>query len=47
MLAGWSQLFGLLTFELFGQTRNFVDDDEALFRSAAAMMARSIGLSAA
>jgi AcrR family transcriptional regulator len=41
---GWTQLFGLLTFELFGQTRNFVADDELLFRDAAANMARRIGL---
>ena len=40
----WSQLFGLLTFELFGQTRDFVSDDEALFRAAATAMAASIGL---
>lgn len=44
IITAWSQLFGLLTFELFGQTRNFVSDDEALFRAAAASMAASIGL---
>jgi AcrR family transcriptional regulator len=44
IITAWSQLFGLLTFELFGQTRNFVSDDEALFRAAAAAMAASIGL---
>jgi AcrR family transcriptional regulator len=44
IVTAWSQLFGLLTFELFGQTRNFVSDDEALFRAAAAAMAASIGL---
>jgi AcrR family transcriptional regulator len=44
LITGWSQLFGLLTFELFGQTRNFVSDDEALFRAAAAAMAATIGL---
>jgi AcrR family transcriptional regulator len=44
IVTAWSQLFGLLSFELFGQTRNFVDDDEALFRAAAAAMAASIGL---
>lgn len=44
IIAGWTQLFGLLTFELFGQTRNFVSDDEALFRAAAEAMAASIGL---
>lgn len=44
IITAWSQLFGLLTFELFGQTRNFVSDDEALFRAAATAMAASIGL---
>lgn len=47
IITGWSQLFGLLTFELFGQTRNFVPDDEALFRAAASAMAASIGLRSA
>lgn len=44
MLVAWTQLFGLLTFELFGQTRNFVEDDGLLFRDAAAAMAATIGL---
>ena len=44
IITAWSQLFGLLSFELFGQTRNFVDDDEALFRAAATAMAAAIGL---
>jgi AcrR family transcriptional regulator len=44
VITAWSQLFGLLSFELFGQTRNLVSDDEALFRAAAAAMAASIGL---
>ncbi len=43
-VAAWTQLFGLLTFELFGQTRNLVTDDEALFRDAALAMATRIGL---
>ncbi len=46
IITAWTQLFGLLTFELFGQTRNLVGDDEALFRAAAASMAASIGLPA-
>lgn len=46
ILTAWTQLFGLLTFELFGQTRNLVGDDEALFRAAATSMAASIGLPA-
>ena len=44
IITAWSQLFGLLTFELFGQTRNLVSDDEALFRAAATAMSTSIGL---
>jgi AcrR family transcriptional regulator len=45
LLLAWTQLFGLLTFELFGQTRNFVHDDEQLFADAAATMAAQLGLS--
>jgi AcrR family transcriptional regulator len=44
IVTAWSQLFGLLSFELFGQTRNFVSDDEALFRASAVSMAATIGL---
>lgn len=44
LLLAWTQLFGLLTFELFGQTRNFVHDDALLFRDAAATMAARLGL---
>lgn len=43
-LLAWTQLFGLLSFELFGQTRNLVSDDEQLFRDAATTMARHLGL---
>jgi hypothetical protein len=44
LVLAWTQLFGLLSFELFGQTRNFVHDDELLFRDAASTMARHLGL---
>jgi AcrR family transcriptional regulator len=44
IIAAWTQMFGLLTFELFGQTRNLVGDDEALFRASAATMAATLGL---
>ena len=44
IVLAWTQLFGLLTFELFGQTKNFVADDGLLFRDAAATMAKHIGL---
>lgn len=46
VLVAWTQLFGLLTFELFGQTKGFVDDDEQLFRDAATTMAAQLGLGA-
>lgn len=44
LLLAWTQLFGLLTFELFGQTRNMVHDDACLFRDAATTMAHHLGL---
>jgi hypothetical protein len=44
IVLAWTQLFGLLSFELFGQTRKFVHDDELLFHDAAATMARHLGL---
>lgn len=43
-LLAWTQLFGLLSFELFGQTRGVVTDHEALFDAATASMAAAIGL---
>lgn len=43
-IAAWTQLFGLLTFELFGQTRRLVEHHAELFRSASEAMARQIGL---
>lgn len=43
-LIAWTQLFGLLSFEVFGQTRGIVEDHEAFFRSAADAMAGGIGL---
>jgi len=47
LLLAWTQLFGLLTFELFGQTRNFAHDDEQLFVDAATTMAHHLGLTGA
>ena len=44
VLLAWTQLFGLLSFELFGQTRGVVTDHEALFATATASMATAIGL---
>jgi AcrR family transcriptional regulator len=43
-LAGWSQLFGMISFELFGQTRNFTDHDESLFLATVELVADTIGL---
>lgn len=44
VVVAWTQLFGLLSFELFGQTRGLVEHHEALFRDAATAMAAGIGL---
>jgi AcrR family transcriptional regulator len=44
MLAAWTQLFGLVSFELFGQTRNVIEHHAALFDTAVLAMARTVGL---
>jgi AcrR family transcriptional regulator len=44
MLAAWTQLFGLVSFELFGQTRNVIEQHAALFDTTVLAMARGIGL---
>jgi AcrR family transcriptional regulator len=44
VLTAWTQMFGLLSFELFGQTRGLIDDHEAFFREAATVMGLRIGL---
>ena len=46
MLVAWTQLFGLLSFELFGQTRGMVADHQALYVAATTAMGRQIGLAA-
>lgn len=43
-LAAWTQLFGLVSFELFSQTRGAIAAHEDLLRSAATTMARHMGL---
>lgn len=43
-LLAWTQLFGVLSFEVFGQTRGGITDHDALFTAAAATMADAIGL---
>jgi len=43
-LVAWTQLFGLLSFELFGQTKGVVEDHAAFFEDAARTMAARLGL---
>jgi AcrR family transcriptional regulator len=45
-LLAWTQLFGHLSFELFGQTRGVIEDHATFFRAASTEMAARIGLSA-
>ncbi|MDQ0797913.1 TetR/AcrR family transcriptional regulator [Streptomyces sp. B1I3] len=44
LVAAWAQLFGLISFELFGQFTRVVEDREPFFRHAALELARSAGL---
>lgn len=44
LLIVWSQLFGLVSFELFGQFVGSADPADAFFRHAAAQMADFLGL---
>lgn len=44
LVTAWAQLFGLISFELFGQFHGVVEDREALFRQSADGLARSVGL---
>jgi AcrR family transcriptional regulator len=44
LLAAWTQLFGLVSFELFGQTRNAITAHDDLLDVTAMAMARVIGL---
>ncbi|MET0323581.1 MAG: TetR/AcrR family transcriptional regulator [Ilumatobacteraceae bacterium] len=44
VLAAWTQLFGLVSFELFGQTANVIEAHHALLDATATAMARLIGL---
>jgi len=45
LLAAWTQVFGLVSFELFGQTRNAITAHDDLLDATATAMARLIGLS--
>ncbi|MHC0433789.1 TetR/AcrR family transcriptional regulator [Streptomyces sp. O3] len=44
LVAAWSQLFGLISFELFGQFHRVVEDRAAFFAHAAAQLAHTVGL---
>jgi AcrR family transcriptional regulator len=44
VLAAWTQLFGLVSFELFGQTANVIEAHDELLDATTAAMARLIGL---
>lgn len=43
-LIGWTQMYGLISFELTNQTRGMVDHDDELFVACVAQTGRSIGL---
>ena len=44
MIAAWTQLFGLVSFELFGQTRNVIEHHDELFDATVSAMATLVGL---
>ncbi|QNE78729.1 TetR family transcriptional regulator [Streptomyces finlayi] len=44
LVAAWAQLFGLISFEVFGQFNRVVEAREPLFRQAAGELARTVGL---
>jgi AcrR family transcriptional regulator len=44
LVAAWAQLFGLVSFELFGQFNKVVEDREAFFRHAVTRLAHGVGL---
>ncbi|WP_406509702.1 TetR/AcrR family transcriptional regulator [Streptomyces sp. NBC_00212] len=44
LVAAWSQLFGLVSFEVFGQFHRVVEDREPFFTHSAEQLARSVGL---
>jgi AcrR family transcriptional regulator len=45
IIAAWAQLFGLVSFELFGQFNNLVEAREEFFAQAVAALGRTAGLS--
>ncbi|MFD6891525.1 TetR/AcrR family transcriptional regulator [Streptomyces sp. NPDC059957] len=46
LVAAWAQLFGLISFELFGQFERVVEDRAAFFAHAAGQLAHGVGLPA-
>ncbi|MFG2630975.1 TetR/AcrR family transcriptional regulator [Streptomyces sp. NPDC048473] len=44
LVAAWSQLFGLISFEIFGQFNRVVEAREIFFREAVTELARTVGL---
>lgn len=44
LVAAWAELYGLVSFELFGQFRRVVEDREAFFRHAVRRLALGVGL---
>ncbi|WP_310723750.1 TetR/AcrR family transcriptional regulator [Streptomyces sp. N2A] len=44
LVGAWAQLFGLLSFELFGQFQNVIEARTEFFEQAVLQLARSVGL---
>lgn len=44
LVAGWSQLFGLVSFEVFGQFNNVVEARDTFFAASAERLGRDVGL---
>ncbi|MFE7757977.1 TetR/AcrR family transcriptional regulator [Streptomyces sp. NPDC057418] len=44
LVAAWAQLFGLISFEIFGQFTRLVEERDLFFRRASHELARSVGL---
>ncbi|NEC63660.1 TetR/AcrR family transcriptional regulator [Streptomyces sp. SID9727] len=44
LVAAWAQLFGLISFEVFGQFNQVVEAREVFFRQAVTELARTVGL---
>ncbi|GHE44525.1 TetR/AcrR family transcriptional regulator [Streptomyces capitiformicae] len=44
LAAAWAQLFGLISFEVFGQFNRVIDDRDTLFENAVVALALQVGL---